>query len=74
MADHFYSFAAESQVGTRTKSLVVVGTSSTGGNPIEVRVTDGALTAKDVYRALEMLAGLFATRNAQVVAAGSLKQ
>ena len=73
MADHFYSFATESLVGSRTRSNVTVGTSSTSGNPIEVRVTDAALTAKDVYRALEQLADLFATRDAQVIAAGSLK-
>jgi fructose-1-phosphate kinase PfkB-like protein len=73
MADHYYSFAAESQVGTRTRSNVVVNTSTQTSN-IELRVTDGQVTAKDVYRALERLADLFATRDAQVIAAGSLKQ
>jgi hypothetical protein len=73
MADHFYSFNKESLVGTRTRSNVTVATSSTSGDPIEVRVTDGQLTAKDVYRALERLADLFASRDAQVVASGSLK-
>lgn len=73
MADHFYSVAGASQTGVRDPSKIVVGTSLTSANPIELRVTDGALTARQVYNYLEYLADLFARReSSQVVVAGTL--
>lgn len=73
MADHFYSYSNAEKARFRDPSLITVGTSSTGANPIELRVTDGALSARDVYLALEYLADLFARRNAQVIPGGTLK-
>jgi hypothetical protein len=74
MADHFYSVAAEGQTMLRDPSLIVVGTSATGANPIELRVTDGALTHREVYAFLEYLADLFVrTESNQKIAAGTLK-
>ena len=74
MADHYYSVAAEGQTMVRDPNLIVVGTSATGGNPIEVRVTDAALTKREVYNFLEYLADLFVKGESnQVIAAGTLK-
>lgn len=73
MADHFYSIATEGAAFPRDPSKITVGTSSTGGNVMEFRVTDGAVTAEEAYAFLEWLADLFATRAAQTIAAGTLK-
>lgn len=73
MADHFYSIATVGQAFVYDPSKITVGTSTTGGNPIEVRVTDGAATPQEVYEFLEKMADYFATRNAQVIATGTLK-
>lgn len=74
MADHFYSIVAEGQANLRDPHLIVVGTSGTGANPIELRVTDGAMTAREVYNYLEYLADLFSRRESnQVIVAGTLK-
>lgn len=73
MADHFYSIPGVGQGLLRSPGLIVVGTSETAGNPIELRVTDGAMTARQVYAYLEYLADLFATRESgQVIVAGTL--
>lgn len=73
MADHFYSVANAAATKQRKRADITVGTSATGGNPIELRVTDGALSAENVYQFCEYLADLFATRDFQVVAAGTVK-
>lgn len=73
MADHFYSIVAEGQAMVRQNSSIVVGTSATTGNPIEVRITDGAMTAREVYSFLEWLADLIAARDGQVIPGGTLK-
>lgn len=53
MADHYFSLK-------RTADLkpadITVGTSSTSGDPIELRVTDSAIRRKDVLIALTVLA------------------
>ncbi|OYV83252.1 MAG: hypothetical protein B7Z73_16275, partial [Planctomycetia bacterium 21-64-5] len=36
-------------------------------NPIELRITDGAASARDVYQFCEYLADLFSTRDKQVI-------
>jgi hypothetical protein len=74
MADHYYSIVAEGQANLRDPSLIVVGTGATGANPIELRVTDSAMTAREVYNFLEYLADLFVRREGnQVIVAGTLK-
>jgi hypothetical protein len=74
MADHYYSIVAEGQANLRDASLIVVGTSATGANPIELRVTDGALSKREAYNFLEYLADLFATLEGnRVIVAGTLK-
>jgi hypothetical protein len=72
MADHFYSFPTAGTTTQRKRSDITVGTSSTAGNPIEIRVTDGTLTARQVYDALEFLADLAAARDLQVIPGGTL--
>lgn len=72
MADHFYSVAAEGQVAERKSANIVVGTSSTGANPIELRITDGAITRTHVAEFLEWLSGLVVTGENPIVA-GTLK-
>lgn len=73
MADHFYSIATEGAAFPRNPSAITVGTSGTSGNPIEVRITDGAMTAEESYAFLEWMADLLAVRDFQVIAAGTLK-
>lgn len=73
MADHFYSIATEGAAFPRDPSKITVGTSSTTTNVIELRVTDAAVSAQEVYAFTEWLADLFATRNSQVIVAGTLK-
>jgi hypothetical protein len=73
MADHFYGVATEGLVNTRAAAGLTIGTSSTASCPIELRVTDAAVTALDVHKFCELLADFFGARDARVVAAGSLK-
>lgn len=42
------------------------------GAPVELRVTDQAMTSREVYQFCEYLADLFATRDAQVIPTGTL--
>ena len=72
MADHFYSFATAGEPTRRNRSDITVGTSATTGNPIELRITDGALSARQVYDAIEFLADLVAKRDQQVIVTGTL--
>lgn len=73
MADHFYSIATAGAAFPRDPSKITVGTSSTSGNPIELRITDGQLTPEEGYAFVEWMADLLATKNAQVIATGTLK-
>ena len=72
MADHFYSIPAPSEATRRQRSDITVATSAQSSNPIEVRITDGTMTARQVYDYLEYLADLFARRDFQVVAPGTV--
>lgn len=72
MADHYYSFPHAEDAVRRQRSDITVGTSATTANPIEVRITDGTLSARQVYQALEFLADLFAKRDVQVVATDTI--
>lgn len=72
MSDTFYSFATAGTPLQRQRSDITVGASTAAAAPIEVRVTDGALTSRQVYAALEYLADLFATRDGQVIPTGTL--
>lgn len=71
MADHYYAINPGEAFLYRTDK-VTVGTSAASSVAIEVRVTDGACTAEQVYEALERLANYFATRNKAVVAVDTL--
>lgn len=71
MADHFYAISPGASVQRQTAN-VTVGTTSSSGVAIELRVTDGACRADQVYDALEFLADLFATKNVAVVVPGTL--
>lgn len=66
MSDHYFSIKPGEATQRKTAS-VTVDTSTTAGSSIELRVTDGAVTAKQVYDALEWLADLFASRNTAVI-------
>lgn len=72
MADHFYSIPAGGEAISRTPGNIVVATAAQSGNPIELRVTDGAMTGQQVYQFVEWLADLFATRNVQVIVPGTV--
>lgn len=72
MADHYYSLTQGGFALRRQRSDWVVGTSGTGANPIEIRITDGALTSRQVYQALEWLADLVVVRDQQVIVAGDV--
>lgn len=74
MADHFYSIAAVGQASLRERSKVVVGTSATGGNAIEVRITDGAITRQQAYNFLEWISTLIAAGDDGVISPGTLTQ
>lgn len=67
MADHFFSVATAAPTRSRQRSDITVGTGSTGTNPIELRVTDAALSSRDVYLFCEWMADLFRQRDGQVV-------
>ena len=56
MADHFYSIAGAGQAFERKLANIVVGAASTAGNPIELRVTDAAVTKEQLYEFCEALA------------------
>lgn len=71
MADTFYSTKI-GDVFIYASHSVVVGSSATSANPIEVRVTDGACTAEQVYQFLEKLADYISTRNSGVVPVDTL--
>lgn len=72
MADHFYSFPTAETANRRVRADITVDTSTHAGNPIEIRVTDGAVSAREVYNALEFLADLFARRDKQVIATDTI--
>ncbi len=72
MANHFYSLAAPSQTTQRNRADWTVGTSSVGGTVMfEVNIEDNTLQARQIAAALDYLADLFRTRDAQVVAPGT---
>jgi len=73
MADHFYSVANPAVTKRRQRSDIVVGTAATGANPIELRITDGSLTAQQVYDFCEFIADLFSVRDFQVIPAGTVR-
>lgn len=73
MASHFYGVTAVGQTVVRDPSKIAVSTTTAAGNQIELRVTDGVLTARQVYAFCEYMADLFARReSSQVVSAGTL--
>jgi hypothetical protein len=73
MADKFYSIVARGQGKERKAHNIVVGTTSTGANPIELRITTGAMSRSDVYAFLEWMSDLVVSLEAnQVIAAGTL--
>jgi hypothetical protein len=73
VANHFYSLAAPSQTTEMKNSDWTVGTSSVGGTVMfEVNIEDATLSARQVAAALKRLAMLVETRNAQVIAVGTL--
>lgn len=67
MADHFFSVATAGQTRDRTRSNITVATSAQSSNPIELRVTDAALSSRDVYLFAEWMADLFRQRDGQVI-------
>ena len=73
MADKFYSIVARGQGKERKAHNIVVGTTSTGANPIELRITTGAISRSDAYAFVEWLSDMLAhPENNQVIAAGTL--
>lgn len=73
MSDHFYSFKAVGEGLRRNAPDITVATSAQSANPIEVRVTDGVMTSRQVYAALEFLADLFVRKESgQVIVPGTL--
>ena len=73
MADHFYSIAGRDQGRERKTHNIVVGTTSTGGNPIEVRITTGNISRKQAYDFVEWMSDLIAhSEGNQVIVAGTL--
>lgn len=72
MSNHFYSFAAPAQTTERQASDITVATTSTSAAPIELRVEDATLSNRQVVAGLHYLAGLFATRDPQVVVPGTV--
>ena len=72
MANHYYSVAAAGYTLRRQRSDITVGTSSTSANPIELRITDGTVSARDVYQFCEYLADLFSARDKQVIPGGTV--
>jgi len=73
LADHFYSIATEGAAFPRDPSKITVATSTTSAAPIEVRITDGAISAEESYAFLEWMSDLLAVRDVQVIVAGTLK-
>ena len=71
MADHFYSGHVGDGSDYRTNTITV-GTSATGANPIEVRITDGTMTAKQAAVFLEKLHDFIMSRDKGVIVAGTL--
>ena len=71
MADHYFAIQPGEAQQRKTAS-VSVATSAQSSSGIEVRVTDGAASAKQVYDALEWLADLFATLNPAVIPTDTL--
>lgn len=72
MADHYYSIAHPEDAVRRQRSDIIVGTSATTANPIELRVTDNAVSARQLYQFAEFLADLAAKRDVQVIATDTL--
>jgi len=72
VADHFYSVAEVGQTVERKAANIVVGTSSTGANSIELRVTDAAISKMQLYAYLEWLADLLQSSGEGVFVAGTL--
>lgn len=72
MADHFYSIAAVGQASTRERSKIVVGTSATGANPIELRITDGGISKQQAYNFCEWLSDLIAAGDDGIIVDGTL--
>ena len=72
MADHFYSIATVGAAFPRDPSKITVATSAQTSNPIELRITDGALTAQEAYAFTEWLADLLAARDHQVIASATM--
>lgn len=74
MASHYYAFVGPCSTGVRNPAEITVGTAPLGATAvIELNVTDGALTARQVYNALRYLADLFARRESgQVIVPGTL--
>jgi hypothetical protein len=72
MADHFYSVSSVGKALRRQRSDITVATSAQSSNPIELRVTDGAVSSRQLYAFCEYLADLAAARDAQVIPGGTL--
>ena len=72
MSDHFYSVVAESQAGSRNRANIVVGTVTTGANPIEVRITDGGISKAHAYAFLEWMSDLIAAGGDSIISPGTL--
>lgn len=73
MADHYYSLALGGEATFRNPANITVGTSATGGNVMEFRITDGQCTPQQAYDFLEWLADLFAVKDQIVIVAATLK-
>ena len=67
MADHFYSIATVGAAFPRDPSKITVATSAQSSNPIELRITDGAMTRQEAYAFAEWLADLLAVPDPQVI-------
>lgn len=72
MADHFISINGVGEVFSYATNTLTVATSSTTGSPLELRVTDDAVTAEQIYEFCERLADYASTRNPSVFLPGTL--
>lgn len=69
MADHYYSIATRGAAFPRDPALITAGTSATGANPIELRITDGAMSAAEARAFAEWMADLLTTKEDPIAAA-----
>ena len=72
MSDHYISINGIGEVFSYDVSTLTVGTSANSSSPLELRVTDDACTAEQIYEFLERLADYATTRNPTVYVPGTL--